>query len=309
MIYNWQNDAAQGLDISSSRMQGQDADIASGLSNCITKDGQQTATANLPMGGFRHTNVANAQYPTEYATVSQVQSAGLTLLGGSAGSATFPSLEISTSSGLTLSTISGGNTAPIKFGDGTGWKLPFQIATGANAGNTFATISDLGSLSLDGNASLNSTGSTSPSLILNANGYSPSMRSNSGNATIQFLNSAGSLVTLSIDNTGNVVANGVVSGSNITGSSDERLKEDWRPMARDFLERMAGVLHGTFSWKKDRIRSAGVGAASLREVFPEAVHEDAEGMLSVAYGHAALVTVLELIPCVLRLLEEHGETP
>lgn len=32
-------------------------DIATGLSTCITKDGQTTATANIPMGGFRFTGL------------------------------------------------------------------------------------------------------------------------------------------------------------------------------------------------------------------------------------------------------------
>ena len=33
------------------------ADLASGLSTCMTKDGQQTATANIPMGGFKFTGM------------------------------------------------------------------------------------------------------------------------------------------------------------------------------------------------------------------------------------------------------------
>jgi hypothetical protein len=80
-------------------------------------------------------------------------------------------------------------------------------------------------------------------------------------------------------------------------------------MARDFLERMAAVLHGTFAWRESGKRSAGVGAQSLREVLPEVVHEDASGKLSVDYGAAALVTVLEIIPLVLRLLDASGEAP
>jgi len=31
------------------------ADLATGLSTCITKDGQTTITANLPMATYRHT--------------------------------------------------------------------------------------------------------------------------------------------------------------------------------------------------------------------------------------------------------------
>jgi hypothetical protein len=173
-------------------------DIASALTASIAVDGQTTPTANLPMGNFRHLSVANAQNTNEYATVGQIQSAGFTVLGASAGL---------------------------------------------------------------------------------------------------------------INTTQSITTTGTISGSNITGTSDERLKEDWRPMARDFLERMAGVLHGTFAWVNGGPRSAGAGAQSMREAFPEVVHEADDGTLSIAYGHAALVTVLELIPLVLRLLDERGETP
>lgn len=172
LLYNWQNDAAQGLDISSSRMQGQDADIAAGLSLCITKDGQQTAAANLPMGGFRHTNVANAQYTTEYATVGQIQTAGLTLLGAGAGTASFPSITVSGSGGLTLGNAVSPDVQPIKFGDGSGWLLPFEVAAGANAGTVFATLSDQGALVLDG--PLSSTGSVSGSSISSSGAISAS---------------------------------------------------------------------------------------------------------------------------------------
>lgn len=36
------------------------ADVATGLSTCITKDGQTTVTANIPMGGFKITGLAAA---------------------------------------------------------------------------------------------------------------------------------------------------------------------------------------------------------------------------------------------------------
>lgn len=49
--YNWENDAANDIDILASRMDTQDSGIASGLSNCICKDGQQTTTAIIPFSG------------------------------------------------------------------------------------------------------------------------------------------------------------------------------------------------------------------------------------------------------------------
>jgi hypothetical protein len=233
------------------------SDIAAALTASIAVDGQTTPTANLPMGNFRHLNVSNGTNTNEYATVGQIQTAGLPLLPG----ATVGNMSLTSISTTTLNHLS-------------------NTSNGASI------------IELTGN------GNTSPNKYLGVlNGQLTVYGSNGGN----------NLLTL--DESGNLTVPGRVSGSDLTGTSDERLKENWQPMDRDFLIRMAKVLHGTFSWKEDGTRSAGAGAASLREAFPEVVHEDAQGMLSIAYGHAALVTVLELIPIVLRLLDAAGETP
>jgi hypothetical protein len=87
-VYNWQTDAANGLNISSSRMQGQDADFAAGLSICMTKDGQQQAAANLPMGGFTLTNIANATAQKQPISVQDFQNGTPTWLGTVSGTDT-----------------------------------------------------------------------------------------------------------------------------------------------------------------------------------------------------------------------------
>lgn len=46
--YNWVNDKNNGINITASRMDGDSDGFATGLSTCITKDGQQTATARVP---------------------------------------------------------------------------------------------------------------------------------------------------------------------------------------------------------------------------------------------------------------------
>lgn len=46
--YNWTNDANNGIDILASKFDTQDGTIATGLSSCIVKDGQQTTTAQIP---------------------------------------------------------------------------------------------------------------------------------------------------------------------------------------------------------------------------------------------------------------------
>lgn len=73
-IYSWVSDKAAGLDISSSRMDTDSNDIASnGFGNCLTRDGQGFASANLPMGGFRHTGVQDGVARTDYASLGQLQ--------------------------------------------------------------------------------------------------------------------------------------------------------------------------------------------------------------------------------------------
>lgn len=71
--YNWQNDAANGINISSFRMTDQEQDIANGLSNCMTRDGQGPATANISMGGFRLLNVGTPVAGTDAVNQAYLQ--------------------------------------------------------------------------------------------------------------------------------------------------------------------------------------------------------------------------------------------
>lgn len=56
-VYNWTVDAAAGLFIDSNRMDTDTNDIAAGLSNCVTRDGQSPWLQNLPAGGFKLTGL------------------------------------------------------------------------------------------------------------------------------------------------------------------------------------------------------------------------------------------------------------
>lgn len=70
---NWVGDASVGIKIEAARHDTQDDDFATGINNCLTKDGQNSPTANLPMNGKKHTNVADASAANEYATYGQLQ--------------------------------------------------------------------------------------------------------------------------------------------------------------------------------------------------------------------------------------------
>lgn len=55
--HNFSADASAGIKILATRMDAEFNDFASALALPLLKDGRNAATANLPMGGFRHTNV------------------------------------------------------------------------------------------------------------------------------------------------------------------------------------------------------------------------------------------------------------
>lgn len=68
----WTGDASLGIGIEAGRHDTQDNDFATGINNCLAKDGTNTPTANLNMGGYKITNAANGSAGTDLATVSQV---------------------------------------------------------------------------------------------------------------------------------------------------------------------------------------------------------------------------------------------
>ena len=66
--------------ISSTTFNALTADLATGLTTAMTKDGQTTATANIPMGTFKFTGLGVGSAATDSANISQVQSSFGTFL-------------------------------------------------------------------------------------------------------------------------------------------------------------------------------------------------------------------------------------
>jgi hypothetical protein len=69
----WTGDASLGIGIEAGRHDTQDDDFATGINACLTKDGTNSPSANLPMGGYKHTGVANASSNDEYTTQGQLK--------------------------------------------------------------------------------------------------------------------------------------------------------------------------------------------------------------------------------------------
>lgn len=76
LLYSWvaRRDAGSPTNIiGATEMDAQEQDLADAIENAVARDGQNAATANLPMGGFAHTNVAAATSRTQYARVAEAQ--------------------------------------------------------------------------------------------------------------------------------------------------------------------------------------------------------------------------------------------
>jgi hypothetical protein len=131
------------------------------------------------------------------------------------------------------------------------------------------------------------------------------------NSSSQFYiaNSANTLAIMTLTDAGAATFTG-----DVTANSDESLKHKWRDLPANFIEQLSEVKAGTFERIDQQLgtkRHVGVGAQSLQTVLPEAVMENESGVLSVAYGNAALATCVmlarEVVALKRRIEELEGE--
>ena len=80
----WTGDQGRGTGIESGLHDTQDNDFTTGINSTLNKDGSNVPSANLPMGGFRHTGVGLATARDSYATLGQAQD-GTAIWGGTSG--------------------------------------------------------------------------------------------------------------------------------------------------------------------------------------------------------------------------------
>lgn len=123
--------------------------------------------------------------------------------------------------------------------------------------------------------------------------YQPSANGSSYAHT--WVNAAASGV-MYLTSTGNLLASGTV-----TGTSDERLKTNWKDLPIDYLEKLSKVKMGTYDRTDIVANHAGVSAQDMQTILPQVVEEGADGMLSLGYGNAAMVSIVALTRRVLEL--------
>jgi hypothetical protein len=124
------NPVTSGTVISSSWANTTLQDIANAVTASIAKDGQTVPSANLPMGGFKHTGVADGTARNHYASVGQSQDFSAQTLGSVAGT----------------NTITGALT-PAITGYATGMLIGFTPAN-TNTGATTIAVNGLSARSI-----------------------------------------------------------------------------------------------------------------------------------------------------------------
>ena len=113
------------------------SDMGNAMTASIAKDGQTTPTANLPMGGFKHTGTALATALTNYARADQVQDEALTWMtvGGTGDAITLASIPVPTSyvtgSRIRFKATAGNTTAVVVNRDSLGARNLRNSANGA----------------------------------------------------------------------------------------------------------------------------------------------------------------------------------
>lgn len=124
-VYNrTQNDYVFGEIISETEVNSEFNDIASALTQSLSKDGQTVPTANLPMGSFKLTGLGNGSARTDSVTVGQVQDSSF-MWGGTAGG-TSDALTIAPSPAITA------------YAAGQAWRLINQGTPNATTTPTIA---------------------------------------------------------------------------------------------------------------------------------------------------------------------------
>jgi len=137
----WTGDASLGIGIEAGRHDAQDDDFASGINNCLAKDGTNSMGNNLNMGNNRITNAAAGTARNDIAQVGQVQDSALKYGATSGGSANAQTLTLSPAitayaAGQRFSFLAGfTNTAAATLNvNGVAAKNIFNAATGAAIG-------------------------------------------------------------------------------------------------------------------------------------------------------------------------------
>jgi uncharacterized small protein (DUF1192 family) len=207
-------------------------------------------------------------------------------------------ININLNTSLTFNNSGSGATSGSAFNGGSAMTISYNSVgapstTGTNASGTWG-------ISINGNAATVTNG-----VYNNGGTYGINITGSAGYAS-----SAGSAATATNLDGGyvsatTITASGdITSSGNVTAYSDERLKTNWRDLPSDFITKLANLRSGIYTRTDTGEIQVGVGAQSLQQFLQHAVRQDSQGVLSVNYGSAAMVSVVELAKEILLLKAE-----
>jgi hypothetical protein len=308
----WVGDASLGIGIEAGRHDNQDNDFATGINQCLNKDGSNAATGNLNLGGFLPTNIgAGTAAAPAICAGNDVNTGIFAPASDQIGIATNGSERVRIDA---TGRVGIGTTAPYSSLDVLD---SFQIGASATATNNFHITAN-GSGGFAGNLIFwnGNNGAGTERMRITANGrlgigitptsyvHIQNNESNSINSLNVTSNVAGDVSTAATifvkkDNnstTSQVFAqflmNGAASGSgqiNANGAlqvafgsySDERLKENITVLPSQLASILA-LRPVEFDYKDGAGHQIGFIAQEVQEVYPDLVGEGQDGFLTLS---------------------------
>jgi hypothetical protein len=276
------------------------ASDANGASTIVARDASGnfsagTITANLTGTASTATNATNAATVTG-ATQSSITSipnlATVGTISSGTWSGSFGAVSGANLTSLNASNISSGTVGTARLASGTASASTFlrgdQTWTAVPSPNNGTLTMGVSGTGLSGSATFTADQSGNSTFTVTSNASSAN-----GASTI-----------IARDASGNFTANNITANGDVTSSSDETLKTDWSNVIYDFVEKLAEVKSGVYKRTDTGEIQAGVGAQSLAGVLPQVVKLDENGLMSVAYGQAAMVAAVELAKQIVELKKE-----
>lgn len=295
-------------------MKGRFDDLAVGLDPAVT-----TAT-NIPTNSIRWSSASNKWQKFNGTAFVDLSALYAINISGNSGSVTNGVYTNATYANPAFITSLAGS------------KITGGISGNAATATQLATARNINGISFNGTAAISIDTNTSVTFNNSGTGAASGTTFNGGTARTISYNTIGApstsgvgatgswgisitgnaaSVTNGVYTTGNqtisgikTFSNDIVSSGNITAFSDERIKTNWRDLPTDFTEEFAKVKIGVYDRTDNGITQVGVGAQSLMKALPWAVNKGQEGMLSVAYGNAALVAAVTLSREIISLKQQ-----
>jgi len=260
------NPVVTGTTISSTVQNNTMSDVATALTNCITRDGQSTALANLPMGGFRHTGAADAIAAGQYLVYGQTIAA-----------LTVTNLTVTTLTGATIT--ASGNFAV------TG----NLTVTGTFAANGGATLGDAAgdSLTINSNTASIPNGLSLTGGSVGVGGGTASQSNFASRTTNRTITSGmGQLMALSTDSQAADLGGQLVLGGSFTGTTPTSFAAVSGRKENSTDSNISGYL--SLSVTRDGVGTVeGLRITSDRRVYGLALHNNAGSLTGATNQYIA----------------------